>query len=196
MTNWRGFPNLPLDEVPDGLDERFNVEHHKFGANRAYGFVPRQHFELGEALGQMDFETAAKLSGSRFVVLKMGLARLERALGQFMLDLHTSTHGYSEVIPPLLVQDEVMFGTAQLPKFAFDQFMTARNLVHYLETVEDERNALAIDGTARPELMLQRTRPSADGDLSRSLWLIPTAEVPLTNLVRESILESPNCRCG
>ncbi len=99
-----------------------NVEHHHFGAKRDYGFVPKQHFDLGEALGQMDFETAAKLSGARFVVLKNGLARLERALGQFMLDLHTGEHGYAEVNPPLLVRDEVMFGTAQLPKFADDQF--------------------------------------------------------------------------
>ena len=83
-----------------------------------YAFTPKQHFELGEALGQMDFEAAAKLSGARFVVLKSGLARLERALGQFMLDLHTRDHGYTEVSPPLLVRDEAMFGTAQLPKFA------------------------------------------------------------------------------
>src|SRR5271168_223002 len=118
-------PNLPADDVPDGVDEHGNVEHHKFGATRNYAFSPRQHFELGEALGQMDFETAAKLSGSRFVVLKKGLARLERALGQFMLDLHTSEpHNYTEVSPPLLVRDEVMYGTAQLPKFADDQFPT------------------------------------------------------------------------
>src|SRR6478752_3472831 len=141
-------PNLPLDEVPDGKDESANVEHHHFGAKRNYGFAPQQHFELGEALGQMDFETAAKLSGARFVVLKSGLARLERALGQFMLDTHTAQHGYTEVNPPLLVQDDVMFGTAQLPKFADDQFRTTTD--H---------------------------------------WLIPTAEVPLTNLVRESIVE-------
>ena len=115
-------PNLPLDEVPDGKDEHDNVEHHHFGAKRDYAFTPKQHFELGEALGQMDFETAAKLSGARFVVLKSGFARLERALGQFMLDLHTSEHGYTEVSPPLLVRDEVMFGTAQLPKFEDDQF--------------------------------------------------------------------------
>ena len=83
-------PNLPLDEVPDGKDEKDNVEHHRFGAKRDYAFAPKQHFDLGEALGQMDFETAAKLSGARFVVLKKGLARLERALGQFMLDVHTS----------------------------------------------------------------------------------------------------------
>ena len=116
-------PNLPLDEVPDGKDSNDNVEHHRFGAKRDYAFTPKQHFELGEALGQMDFETAAKLSGARFVVLKKGLARLERALGQFMLDVHTSEpHNYTEVSPPLLVRDEAMFGTAQLPKFDEDQF--------------------------------------------------------------------------
>ena len=116
-------PNLPLDEVPDGKDSNDNVEHHRFGAKLDYAFTPEQHFDLGEALGQMDFETAAKLSGARFVVLKKGLARLERALGQFMLDVHTSEpHNYTEVSPPLLVRDETMFGTAQLPKFAEDQF--------------------------------------------------------------------------
>jgi seryl-tRNA synthetase len=134
--------------VPDGKDAEDNVQHHHFGAKRNYAFSPKQHFELGEALGQMDFETAAKLSGARFVVLKNGLARLERALGQFMLDVHTGQHGYTEVNPPLLVQDDVMFGTAQLPKFADDQFRTTTDR-----------------------------------------WLIPTAEVPLTNLVRESILD-------
>src|SRR5260221_2155916 len=116
-------PNLPLDEVPDGKDEHGNVEHHHFGAKRNYGFAPKQHFELGEALGQMDFETAAKLSGAPFVVLEKGLARMERALGQFMLDVHTGKeHGYTEVNPPILVRDDVMFGTAQLPKFEDDQF--------------------------------------------------------------------------
>ncbi len=97
----------------------------------------------------MDFEIAAKLSGSRFVVLKKGLARLERALGQFMLDLHTTEHGYMEVAPPLLVQDEVMYGTAQLPKFAYDQFMTARNLVQYLDAID--RGRRAIDSPAARE---------------------------------------------
>ena len=116
-------PNLPLDEVPDGKDSEDNVERHRFGAKREYSFTPKQHFELGEVLAQMDFETAAKLSGARFVVLKKGLARLERALGQFMLDVHTSEpHNYTEVSPPLLVRDEAMFGTAQLPKFEDDQF--------------------------------------------------------------------------
>ena len=122
-------PNLPLDEVPDGADETANVEHHHFGAKRNYAFTPKQHFELGEALGQMDFETAAKLSGARFVVLKSGLAKMERALGQFMLDVHTTEHGYTEVAPPLLVRDEVMFGTAQLPKFEDDQFFDRREII-------------------------------------------------------------------
>src|ERR1700728_4116816 len=116
-------PNLPLAEVPDGKDEKDNVEHHRYGAKRDYAFTPKQHFDLGETLGQMDFEIAAKLSGARFVVLKKGLARLERALGQFMLDLHTSEpHNYIAVAPPLLVLDDAMFGTAQLPKFRDDQF--------------------------------------------------------------------------
>src|SRR5258708_34578174 len=115
-------PNLPLDEVPDGVDEHSNVVRHHFGAVRNYGFVPKPHDDLGGALGFMDFETAAKLSGARFVVLKKGLARLERAIGQFMLDLHTNEHGYTEINPPLLVRDEVMFGTGQLWKFRDDQF--------------------------------------------------------------------------
>ncbi len=141
-------PNMPLAEVPDGADEHGNVEHHRYGAKREYNFAPKQHFELGEALGMMDFDTAAKLSGSRFVVLKGSLARMERALGQLMLDVHTSEHGYTEVNPPLLVSSDTMFGTAQLPKFAEDQFRTTTD--H---------------------------------------WLIPTAEVSLTNLVREDIVD-------
>src|SRR5580704_16957506 len=166
-------PNLPLDEVPDGKDEKDNVERHRFGAKRNYASAPKQHFELGEALGQMDFETAARLSGARFVVLKKSLARLERALGQFMLDVHTSEpHNYTEISPPLLVRDDTMFGTAQLPKFAYDQFITGRDLVKYLES-RDSVNAIASD-------------IPTDRD---TLWLIPTAEVPLTNLVRESIVD-------
>ncbi len=132
-------PNTPLADVPDGADETGNVEHHTHGAKRNYAFTPKQHFELGEALGMMDFELAAKLSGARFVVLQKGLARMERALGQFMLDLHTGEeHGYTEVDPPLLVRDEVMFGTAQLPKFEDDQFFAVRDLAlepsFYLKT--------------------------------------------------------------
>ncbi|HEY3721393.1 MAG TPA: serine--tRNA ligase, partial [Roseiarcus sp.] len=143
-------PNLPAADAPDGADERDNVELRRFGAPPRFpnSFAPKEHFEIGEALGLMDFETAAKLSGARFVVLKGALARLERALMQFMLDLHTGEHGYEEVNPPVLVRDAAMFGTAQLPKFRDDQF--------------------------------------AAGD---GFWLIPTAEVPLTNLVRESIVD-------
>ncbi len=115
-------PNAPLDEVPDGKDEHGNVEYRTWGKKRDYVFAPKQHFELGEALGQMDFELAAKLSGARFVVLQKGLARLERAIGQFFLDTHTEKNGYTEVNPPLMVRDDTMFGTAQLPKFAEDQF--------------------------------------------------------------------------
>src|SRR6202166_2757272 len=183
-------PNLPLDEVPDGKDEKDNVEHHRFGAKRDYAFAPKQHFELGEALGQMDFETAAKLSGARFVVLKKGLARLERALGQFMLDVHTSEpHNYTEISPPLLVRDDVMFGTAQLPKFEEDQFFALKwNLVNaaWKEGLEGEQEddlmfeSLGYEGVFRYFLnLLQNDR----------LSLIPTAEVPLTNLVRESIVD-------
>jgi seryl-tRNA synthetase len=153
-------PNLPLDEVPDGADEHGNVQHHVFGAVRNYAFKPKPHDDLGVALGFMDFETAAKLSGARFVVLKKGLARLERAIGQFMLDLHTGEHGYTEVNPPLLVRDDVMFGTGQLPKFEDDQFWAIKGEL-----------LAAADAGARNE----------------RLGLIPTAEVPLTNLVRESI---------
>lgn len=159
-------PNLPLDEVPDGVDEHGNVQHHVFGAVRTYGFAAKPHDDLGVALGYMDFETAAKLSGARFVVLKKGLARLERAIGQFMLDLHSNEHGYSEINPPLLVRDDVMFGTGQLPKFEDDQFWAVKG-----ELLADAgENAL---GKLRSE----------------RLGLIPTAEVPLTNLVRESILD-------
>ncbi|MGI9380248.1 MAG: serine--tRNA ligase [Methyloligellaceae bacterium] len=141
-------PNIPFDDVPEGEDETANILLRQWGEKPEFSFAPKQHFEIGDGLGLMDFETAAKLSGARFVVLKGEFARLERALAAFMLDIHTKEFGYQEIIPPFLVRDEVMFGTAQLPKFADDQFRTE------------------------------------DG-----LWLIPTAEVPLTNLVRESITE-------
>src|ERR1700726_1658294 len=122
-------PNLPLDEVPEGVDEHGNAQRHVFGAVRNYAFTPKPHDDLGHALGFMDFEAAAKLSGARFVVLKRGLARLEGAIGQFMLDLHTNEHGYTEVNPPLLVRKEVMFGTGQLPKFEEDQFAALSSIL-------------------------------------------------------------------
>ncbi|WP_114374990.1 serine--tRNA ligase [Elioraea thermophila] len=140
-------PNWLDDAVPTGASAEDNVVLRAWGEPRRFDWTPLQHFELGERLGLMDFEAAAKLAGSRFVVLKGALARLERALAQFMLDLQVGEHGYTEVSPPLLVREEVLYGTGQLPKFREDQFVTT-------------------DGR----------------------WLIPTAEVPLTNLVRERIL--------
>ena len=163
-------PNIPLPDVPFGKDENDNPELRAVGDKPDFSFAPKEHFEIGEALGLMDFETAAKMSGARFVVLKGALARLERALGQFMLDLHTSEHGYTEVNPPILVRDEAMFGTAQLPKFEDDQFATMRQ-----EEIEEFHRG----GKVTLIELLEKNR----------LWLIPTAEVPLTNLVREKILD-------
>ena len=141
-------PNLPADDVPVGADESANEELRRVGEPPAFEFAPKEHFEIGEALGMMDFEAAARMAGARFVVLKGALARIERALGAFMLDLQTTEFGYREVSPPILVRDDALFGTGQLPKFEADLFVT----------------------------------------LDRH-WLIPTAEVPLTNLVREQILD-------
>jgi seryl-tRNA synthetase len=207
-TELAAIPNLPLDEVPDGADEHGNVVRHHFGAVRNYAFVPKPHDDLGGALGFMDFETAAKLSGARFVVLKKGLARLERAIGQFMLDLHTNEHGYTEVNPPLLVKDKTMFGTGQLPKFEDDQF-AAVNLGELASTIVspsevwdayvNQFDILDQQPKSPTEKDLE-TLGAAYGQLDRAarekaraygrkLWLIPTAEVPLTNLVRESILD-------
>src|SRR6185369_3222654 len=143
-------PNIPADDAPDGADESANVP----VGSRAFGTPPginnpKQHFEIGEALGQMDFERAAKVSGARFVYLKGDLAKLERALGAFMLDTHTEKFGYTEVNPPVLVKSAALFGTGQLPKFQDDLFST---------TAEDP------------------------------FWLVPTAEVPLTNYVADEIL--------
>lgn len=152
-----GLPNCPAQDVPDGKDERDNVEIRRFGTPRE---IPnaREHYELGEALGQMDFERAAKLSGARFTVLSGQMAMLERAIGNFMLDLHTGTFGYTEVSPPLMVKDDIMYGTAQLPKFIDDQFSVMPGPI-----------AKATEETPR-------------------WWLIPTAEVPLTNLVNDEIV--------
>ena len=206
-------PNLPLAEVPDGSDEHGNVLHHVYGKAREYAFTPKAHYDLGEAMGFMDFEAAAKLSGARFVVLKKGLARLERALGQFMLDLHTDQHGYTEINPPLLVKDDAMFGTAQLPKFRDDQFAATNmdKLANFLDSVKIDpeeirkvvlENELPIRGFAPTENRSQVISANVQNVTARvesrlkdvalkiaSHWLIPTAEVPLTNLVRESILD-------
>ena len=143
-----GIPNLPAADVPDGADADANVEVRRHGNPRNFPFTPKQHFDVGETLGLMDFEAATKLAGSRFVVLKGALARLERALAAFMIDIHTGEFGYQEILPPFLVNDQTAFGTGNLPKFGEDLF---------------------------------RTR--------EGFWLIPTAEVPLTNLVADEILD-------
>ena len=143
-----GLPNLPGPDVPDGADESANLVVREVGSLPDFSFEAKQHFEIGEALGQMDFEAAAKLSGSRFVLLKGQIARLHRALAHFMVDLHTLEHGYMEISPPYLVRDHVLYGTGQLPKFGEDLFRT-----------------------------------------QEGFWLIPTAEVPLTNLAAQEIYD-------
>ena len=143
-----GLPNMPSPEVPDGASEADNTELRRWGTPRAFAFPVKAHDEIGQALGLMDFATAAKLSGARFVLLRGALARLERALGDLMLEIQTREHGYTEISPPLLVRDAALFGTNQLPKFAEDQFRTTDDF-----------------------------------------WLIPTAEVPLTNIVADTIVE-------
>ena len=181
-------PNRPLADVPPGADEDDNVEIRKVGEKPTLDFKPKEHFELGEALGLMDFEAASRMSGARFVVLKGKLARLERALAQFMLDLHTDHHGYQEVAPPLLVRDHAMFGTAQLPKFKDDQF-AALGLVGVeglRDTLEQAEAAAAEGGDVAARIA---GLPKADTFETEHFWLIPTAEVPLTNLVREQILD-------
>ncbi len=141
-------PNILFDEVPDGKDENDNVEVRKVGEPKKLNSKTPEHFDIGEKLGMMDFETAARMSGSRFVLMQSHLARMERALAQLMLDTHTTEHGYTEVSPPLLVRDNAVYGTNQLPKFAEDLFRT-----------------------------------------TTGHWLIPTAEVSLTNIVADSIVE-------
>jgi seryl-tRNA synthetase len=197
-------PNVPLDDVPMGADEHDNVEVHRFGEELIaarqprMGNKPKEHFEIGERLGQMDFERAAKLSGSRFTVLSGQLARLERALGQFMLDTHTTEHGYTEVQPPLMVNSATMFGTGQLPKFEEDLFRTSRSSagLEWTKKVVDEARAQPdfppLDGSITADEAAKRLRAvygRVHESLSKdiALYLIPTAEVPLTNLVREEI---------
>jgi len=180
-------PNLPAADVPEGTDEKANVEvkARVFGKRPSVN-DPKQHFEIGEALGQMDFEAAARMSGARFVALKAHLARLERAIANFMLDLHTGTFGYTEVNPPLLVRDDTMFGTGQLPKFEGDLFaahngaLLKEQVIRLVEDVDSPRAfETRAEATKTAEMLFGVGR----------YWLIPTAEVSLTNLVREQILE-------
>jgi seryl-tRNA synthetase len=191
-------PNIPADGVPEGEDETGNVQQgtawgkpHEMPAARLN--LPKDHVDLGAALGMMDFEAAAKMSGARFVVLKSQLARLERAIGQFMLDLQTTQNGYLEVSPPLLVNNDAMFGTGQLPKFGAEQFFSASQA----DRREQFREALILSGGDEPirERFCRGGESLADIIDSRleplptvePYWMIPTAEVSLTNLVREAI---------
>jgi seryl-tRNA synthetase len=188
-------PNLPAPEVPDGGDENDNVEvrrwYMKPGGEPPALDLTADHVTLGEALGMMDFEAAARLSGARFVVLKGALARMERALAAFMLDLQTSEFGYTEVAPPLLVRDPAMFGTGQLPKFVDDQFTAARTvsreelLFQALDRFDDEFERRK--GQAKPTEVMRELLQAAP--TREDFWLIPTSEVVLTNLVREQILD-------
>ena len=193
-------PNLPLPEVPDGADENGNVEVRRWGEQTKFPFTnkPKQHFEIGEALGMMDFEAAAKISGARFVFLKGALARLERALAQFMLDTHTAPEkhgigGYTEVNPPMLVNDHTMFGTAQLPKFRDDQFMPTRTASRekLLKEALEYANESDIADLASKQKSLTEIVASVleRAPAKEDFWLIPTAEVPLTNLAREQIID-------
>ncbi len=203
-------PNLPRDDVPVGKDEHANVEVRKVGTPKAI-IEPKQHFELGEALGMMDFESAAKVSGARFVFLKADLARLERAIASLMLDIHTDDFGYMEVNPPLLVRSLSAYGTGNLPKFADDLFVTSRSnadadevfqqfMLSARASADGELESLDLHGTpvqeAREKLakimdrLTPQWRTQFDSEQMEhlKLYLIPTAEVSLTNLVREKIL--------
>lgn len=207
-------PNIPLDEVPEGADETGNKEVRRWGEPKMPAGLnkPRQHFELGEALGMMDFETAAKVSGARFVFLKGPLARLERALAQFMLDVHTAPDkdgigGYTEVNPPLLVRDEAAYGTANLPKFEDDLFRTSlerpdlerhlgdiaswlRKYDEFLGAYNDNAYFAARRDDARRDLTRLNEMRSEVLAKAKALYLIPTAEVSLTNLAREQIIDA------
>ncbi|KDP92753.1 serine--tRNA ligase [Brevundimonas sp. EAKA] len=194
--------NLAAEDVPDGEDEAGNLEVSRWGTPREGG-PAKDHADLGEALGMLDFEAAARMSGARFAVLKGQLARLERAVGQFMLDLQTDQHGYLEVNPPLLVRDEAMFGTGQLPKFEEDLFKTSvddleaffedffadqrARLAQAREEKEASLTSVEISQIQR-KLEVEHLAKHRSASFGRTLYLIPTAEVSLTNLVRETIL--------
>ena len=194
-----GLPNRPDEDVPEGTDETGNVEVSRWGTPRRFDFAPKEHADVGPALG-LDFETGALISGARFTFLRGQMARLQRALGQFMLDRQTGENGYTECVPPLLVRDEAVFGTGQLPKFADDLFWTDRRL-NFVEEVtraygRGQRlvsSALLSDAEHENDYLSQIDEALAEHKVELNngadrLWLIPTAEVSLTNSVREQIL--------
>jgi seryl-tRNA synthetase len=181
-----GLPNIPDESVPVGSDETANVEIKRWGTPRVFDFAVRDHTDVGEALGQLDFATAAKISGSRFSLLKGGVARLHRALAQFMLDTHTTEHGYTEVYAPYLVNAESLFGTGQLPKFEADLFSVNAGAVF-----TPSESASIEDQKRRDQEHFEKTGErvvSASSKKQHKFYLIPTAEVPVTNIVRDEIL--------
>jgi seryl-tRNA synthetase len=169
-------PNAPHESVPDGKDESDNKEVRRWGTPRQFDFTPKDHVDVGVALGLMNFDVAAKISGARFVVMQGALARLHRALIQFMLDLHTTEHGYVETYVPYLVNSDSLRGTGQLPKFEADLFKIPR------EPLENEAAIKELQGKDIDTVEMK--------DVDRNLYLIPTAEVPVTNLVRDEIVEA------
>ena len=185
-------PNMPLDEVPDGKDEHDNVQIRLVGEKPRMNFKPKEHYEIGEALGMMEFEKAAQISGARFTILKGQLARLERALGQFMLNLHTEEHGYTEHVVPLLVRDDALNGTGQLPKFEEDLFFTYKR-IDPASFIQAKMKAYSADRflPENQEKMLKIAAAVYESLPSKTerLGLIPTSEVPLTNMVREEIID-------
>jgi seryl-tRNA synthetase len=181
-------PNLPADDVPQGADEHDNVEVTRWGTPPAFAFAAQEHADMGPALG-MDFETAAKMSGARFTFLRGQMARLNRALAQFMLDKQTSENGYTECNVPLLVKDEAMFGTGQLPKFKDDQFSTAIRKPN-AEVYNDLMEHLSTNGLPPTmEAYCELVEELKWDDPTNRRWLIPTSEVSLTNSVREQIID-------
>ena len=187
-------PNLLDPDVPDGADETANRVLHQHGTPAPLGFPARQHFEIGEALGLMEFAGAAKLAGARFTILRGALARLERALGQGLLALQTGEHGYLEVNPPVLVKDHALFGTSQLPKFEEDLFKTLS--FNHVEWFEDlSKINILFDNVSVAEVDFELAKIAfsklhhSSNYLNDERYLIPTAEVSLTNLVRDLILD-------
>lgn len=196
-----GLPNLPLAEVPLGDDEDGNIEQSRWGEIKPIN-APKDHADLGEALGMMDFETAAKMSGARFVLLTGKLSRLERALAAMMLDIQTEEHGYTECSPPLLVRDNALLGTGQLPKFSEDLFRTSAEDSegperHFETILEGRKKALEAELNSGEFTVARLIKMAADmvelrsrhGGYQKSHFLIPTAEVPLTNIVADTIIE-------
>ena len=184
-------PNLPFEDVPQGADEHANVEVRKHGTPRKFNYAPKDHADIGEKMGMMDFEAAARMSGARFVVLKGQLAKLERALTQFMLDVQTEQNGYTEHATPLLVKEHAMFGTGQLPKFEEDLFTTVQpNWERLEQALASNETFESLFGKQEFDFAADARQKIAKGMFGEKRYLIPTAEVSLTNIYREQIVEA------